>query len=235
MRQQVWTVGSRYMSPTRQLLKAGEVASSIKTFKNIISKGGELVLVNSLDLVDEAAEIITPVFIDLNNKSVYGGIFAESNGQMLEGNTDSYVFWVKEGGELTIEGDGDIIAQEAIYSMAVWANGGNVIIKGGRFYNNGEGSDLIYASAGGNVYIYGGEFHPCQKQPGTQGTADEYVALNIKDADYKSGISKIVVYGGKFYGFNPANNKSEGPNTNFVADGYKSVEIEPNVWEVIKE
>ena len=35
------------------------------------------------------------------------------------------------------------------------------------------------------------------------------------------GTSKITVYGGRFYGFDPANNVSEGPNTNFVAEGYE--------------
>lgn len=117
--------------------------------------------------------------------------------------------------------------------MAVWAQGGTVIINGGKFYNEGEGSDLIYASAGGKVYIYGGEFYPNKKQEGVDGTANPYSALNIKDID--RGISEIKVYGGKFYNFDPANNLSEGPNTNFVAEGYKSVEIEPNVWEVVKE
>ena len=57
--------------------------------------------------------------------------------------------------------------------------------------------------------------------------------------DGKDG-SKIVVYGGKFHNFNPADNKSEtaawrdaNPNQ-FVAEGYISVEVEPNVWEVKK-
>ena len=33
----------------------------------------------------------------------------------------------------------------------------------------------------------------------------------------------ISVTGGKFYRFDPANNVSEGANTNFVAAGYSSV------------
>lgn len=235
MRQQNWATGGRYMLPVGGLLKSGSSASSLQDFKNHIKEGGEIVMVTSINLDKEPAIINSEMFIDLNNNTITGGLFAESNGDVSEGNSDSYVFWVKKGGELIIDGDGVIKTQSAKYAMAVWAQGGTVIINGGKFYNEGEGSDLIYASAGGKVYIYGGEFYPNKKQEGVDGTANLYSALNIKDADYKSGASEIVVYGGKFYGFNPANNLSEGPNTNFVAKGYKSIEIEPNVWEVVKE
>lgn len=167
--------------------------------------------------------------VKLNGKKITAPVFAESNGQILDGDTDSYVFWVKDGSELTIEGDGEIIAKPAKYSMAIWANGGKVTIKGGKFYNNGDNSDLIYASGNALVEIYGGEFH-ANENKGAVGTKNAYPALNIKDKDRET--AKIVVYGGKFFGFNPADNLSEGPATNFVADGYKSVEIEPSVWEV---
>ena len=233
MRQQNWTVGGRYMIPTRELLKSGSSASSLSDFKNHIKEGGEIIMTTSINLDKEPAVIETKMFIDLNNKTITGGVFAESGGTVNEGNTDSYAFWVKEGGELIINGDGIVKSQDAQYSMAVWAQGGKVTINGGKFYNEGEGSDLIYASAGGKVYIYGGEFYPNKKQEGVDGTANPYSALNIKDID--RGISEIKVYGGKFYNFDPANNLSEGSNTSFVAEGYKSVEIEPNVWEVVKE
>ena len=150
-------------------------------------------------------------------------VFAESNGAVLEGDSDSYVFWVKEGATLTINGEGTVAAQNAKYSIAVWAQGGNVVINGGTYTNAGEGADLIYASAGGNVVINGGEFVACPKQAGVDGTLNAYSALNVKDADYRSGASDIVVYGGKFFQFNPADNASEGAGTNFVAAGYKSV------------
>lgn len=43
--------------------------------------------------------------------------------------------------------------------------------------------------------------------------------------------------GGTFVGFDPGNNTVEGPNTNFLADGYVSKEITYNgkqAWEVTK-
>lgn len=185
--------------------------------------------------LNKTAIVSNTTKINLNNQSIVGEVFTESNGEMIEGNTDSYAIWVKEGGNLTIEGDGEVASQDATYSMAVWADGGIVTIKGGTFKNEGDSCDLIYASAGGKVYIYGGEFKAAGPASGNApGTANPYVALNVKDKDYKSGASEIVVYGGRFYGFDPANNLSEGPNTNFVADGYESVEIEPGIWEVSK-
>lgn len=114
--------------------------------------------------------------------------------------------------------------------MAVWAQGGDVTINGGKFYNGGDGCDLIYASNGSTIEIYGGEFHATENTNAEPGTKNKFSALNIKDKDRDN--SKIVVYGGTFYGFDPANNLSEGPNTDFVAKGYKSEEIEENVWKV---
>lgn len=168
--------------------------------------------------------------LNLNGKTITAGVFAESNGTVNEGDSDSYAFWVKEGGELVINGDGIIKSQDATYSMAVWAQGGVVTINGGKFYNGGDGCDLIYASAGGKVYIYGGEFHATERSGEVEGTKNKFSALNIKDAD--RAISEIVVYGGTFYGFNPSDNVSETEHTNFVAEGYESVEVSEGVWEV---
>ena len=166
--------------------------------------------------------------INLNGKNITAGTFAESNGEVTEGTTDSYAFWVKEGAKLTINGDGKVKTDACKYSMAVWAQGGEVIINGGYYENAGEGSDLIYASAGGKIIINGGEFKACPTQPGVEGTAEEYSALNLKD---NTG-SQIIVKCGKFHNFDPANNKSEKPAQSFVAEGYISVETSENVWEV---
>ena len=232
MQQQNWTVGSRYMTPTRTILKSGSSASNLVDFQNHLKEGGEIVMATSINLDKEPAIIETEMFIDLNNKTITGGVFAESGGKVNEGTTDSYAFWVKKGGELIIDGNGIVKAQNAQYSMAVWADGGKVLINGGTFINE-RGSDLIYASAGAEVIINGGEFYPSAKSGNATGTASKYTALNIKDKD--RATTSILVYGGRFHNFDPANNLSEGPNTSFVAEGYKSVEVEPNIWEVVKE
>lgn len=191
-------------------------------------------LAKAVENVQRLAMPIQPegsMVYNLNGFKLIAPVFAESNGEIVEGNSDSYVFWVKKGAELVIEGDGEVVASEAEYSMAVWANGGKVTINGGKFYNNGDNSDLIYASNGSTVEIFGGEFH-ANENMGASGTNNRFPALNIKDKDRAN--TSIVVYGGKFFGFDPANNVSEGANTNFVAEGYKSIEVESGVFEVVK-
>ena len=130
-----------------------------------------------------------------------------------------YVFAVFEGGKLTINGEGKVAAGEANTSVAVWAYGGDVVINGGYYTNAGEGCDLIYADKGSVVEINGGTFEAVERLDGVAGTNEKYSALNCRD---NSG-SSFVVKGGKYYKFNPANNASEGPDTNFVAAGYKAI------------
>ena len=130
------------------------------------------------------------------------------------------VFTVTNG-TLTLNGKGTINGLgKNDWSMAVWAKeNGKVIINDGYFTNVGAKSaedsehfDLIYASGNAQIEINGGEFK-CETPKWT---------LNIKDKD--RATASIVVKGGKFHGFNPANCDVEGLNTNFVASGYKVVE-----------
>ena len=183
--------------------------------------------------VTKAIEIAENTTLNLNGSTITGGLFAESNGEMTEGTTDSYAFWVKDAdATLTIDGEGTVKAQAAKYSMAVWAQAGEVVINGGVFENAGEGADLIYASGTGKIIINDGVFKACEKQEGVDGTNEAYSALNIKDAD--RATASIIVKGGRFYKFNPANNTSEGPETDFVADGYKVVQ-EGDYYVVVPE
>lgn len=106
-------------------------------------------------------------------------------------------------------------------NTAVWANGGVVIINGGTFTTgcdqNGDGNTTIYAKNGGKITINGGTF--TSEKICTSFEPDQYGLLNIHDGTRDK--CTITVKGGTFkHGFNPANNSSEGKNTNFVASGY---------------
>lgn len=139
-------------------------------------------------------------------------------GKVLTANGSSGAIKV-EGGMTTLDGAGTVSGTLGSdkYSMAVWANNGTVVINDGVYRNETDGSvrgtDLIYASGTGCIEINGGVFEAAKPE----------WTLNCKDSDYKAGTAKIVVKGGSFKGFDPANNKSEGAGTNFVAEGYKSV------------
>ena len=172
---------------------------------------------------------VVDVTVDLNGKTITAPLFTESNGAVTAGDTDSYAFWVKPGAKLTIVGDGVVKTQDCKYSIAVWADGGEVVINGGEYYNAGVGSDLIYAKNGGKVTINAGYFKACEKQAGVDGTNEKHSALNLHGSTTGNAIT---VYGGSFYGFDPANNVSENPAVNFCAAGYGSYELEENVWTV---
>ena len=214
----------------------------------LFAKGGKVTLYTDVTLTEPL--ILTggkEVTINLNGNTITGGLFTEADGDINEGNTDSYPFWVQDG-VLNIIGEGNVVAQNCDYSMAVYATGGTVNIYGGYFTTPGISSDLIYASGTGEgaaakgaiINIYGGVFKANKKVEGEDGTENEYCALNIKDY-YRGGtaagketitdetkFAEINVYGGTFYKFNPAANLSEGANTDFVEEGYSSVQVGDN-------
>lgn len=195
-----------------------------------IAAGENVKLMADITLA-EPLQITKNAIVDLNRKNISVGAFTESNGTISAGDTDSFAFWVKNGGELTINGQGEISTAACDYSIAVWAQGGKVTINGGTFKNAGEGSDLIYASANGHVVINGGEFVACEKQDGVDGTDQAYSVLNLKGDNTGSSIT---CYGGRYFMFDPANNKSENPAVSFVAPGYESV-VDGDYFKVVKK
>lgn len=90
-----------------------------------------------------------------------------------------------------------------------------VIINGGIY----KAGSVVNVSCG-TVIINGGFFDG--RSIYGSGKSARYL-LNCVDSSYKAGIANIIVNGGIFVNFNPANNSAEGANTNFVADGYKVV------------
>jgi hypothetical protein len=93
-----------------------------------------------------------------------------------------------------------------------------ITIHDGKFYS-GNSNECIYAE-NGTIEILGGEFHNIPEN------GKKNFLLNCKDNNYQAGTAKIIVKGGKFYGFNPAANAAESSDmsTNFVAEGYQSVD-----------
>ncbi len=185
-------------------------------YADVLENGGTIVLTDNLELPNTML-VEGDVTVDLNGKTIKAGLFAENgSGNISDGATDSYAFWVKQGAKLTINGNGTIETQACKYSIAVWADGGEVVINGGTYKNAGEGSDLIYAKNGGKVIINNGKFIANEKQSGVSGTGELYSALNLHDTTTGNSITVVA---GEFVNFNPGNNLSENPKVNFVADG----------------
>ncbi|MBP3653967.1 MAG: hypothetical protein J6J04_00850, partial [Oscillospiraceae bacterium] len=102
------------------------------------------------------------------------------------------------------------------------SSAGNLTIKDGNY----KGETTVASVTKGTLTIEGGEF-----------AVDPYEGnynylLNCIDANYKDGTAKIEVKGGTFNNFDPANNAAEGPGTNFVVEGYVSVDNGDGTWTV---
>ena len=186
-------LGDSYFTTLDAAINAAKAGDTIKLLTNVGT--------------DAAIVVNKEVAVDLNGKT----IAATENDKVGDG-----VFCVVAGGELTINdslgtgvingvGDND-------YNIAIWANGGKVIINGGNFTNVGATDktdpnahfDLIYAKNGGEVIINGGNFE-CETPEFT---------LNSHDTNK----GNITVNGGTFVGFDPRNNAAETAGTSFMAE-----------------
>ena len=199
----------------------------VESLKALVATGGSAKLVDDIE-IDYPLVLRgnTDVTIDLNGHSIV-------NKTQVNGNF-TVVFNVTGNSHLTINGEGEVKALEETsdvdgYRMAVWAYDDAVVdINGGYFYNkqlNPGTSNLIYVMDRAVVNVAGGKFETAMLN--AQGTS---FLLNMQDAS--RATAKINITGGQFVAFDPADCISEGPHTNFVADGYVSVK-NGNVWTVL--
>lgn len=189
---------------------------------------------DSVIVLQEDIDVVSPlivsrkIVIDMNQKKLL------NVQDIWDDNEDAWsLISVKENGELLIKGNGEFIAKENDCYCIDVVDGGNVVIENGNFRGN---IHAIYVYEG-SVIIKGGTYAVQQKFSNDK--PDEYV-LNCFDCAYSgdcnhdvdnneqpdhtfvAGSASIIVKGGSFVRFNPANCQAEGLNTNFVAQGYTS-------------
>ena len=160
--------------------------------------------------------------IDLNGKTVN----ANDTDAATDGNG---VFWVQTGGVLTLEDSSEDKTGTVDgnggngYKMAIWADGGKVVINAGNYVNDNDGThnqyDLIYVKNGGEVVINGGTFK-CDTPRWT-----------LNSHNTKTGT--FVVTGGKFYQYNPTDFDTDEAVTTWCDAKYRA-EADGD-WYVIKE
>ena len=158
------------------------------------------------------------------------------NGKTLEvtGTPKSGVYLNRYYSNLEVNGEGTIHAEGA-YGLWNNATAGKIVINGG---NIEAQTHAVYAE-NGVIEINGGTFKLTNADTAERDTNGNLrFLINCLDKNYKAGTAKIIVKGGKFYEFDPANNVAEGANTNFVAEGYHSVMSEEEgkrVYTVVKD
>ena len=136
---------------------------------------------------------------------------------------------VNQDATLTIDGNGTVKAANDGNGFTIITQG-KLIIHNGHFISGYDENKLanacIYAKGNGQIEIYGGRFE----------TSNGDFVLNIKDGD--RATASIKAMGGEFVNFDPSNNASEGPNTNFVPEGYKVISYKENnntIYKVVAE
>ena len=132
------------------------------------------------------------------------------------------VLWVKAELTVTITDSATDGAMQALGTEAgkttcvISATDGAIInIESGSFYS--EGCTTIYATRGGEINISGGHYE----------AADSSFLIDINEGEANEDYGTIVITGGQFVGFNPANHTNDKPvSTNKILDGYHAIESE---------
>lgn len=131
-------------------------------------------------------------------------------------------------GYLIVKGNGVIEAKEDsddskdAYAIDVQKKSAKVLLVDGKFVGR---THSVYSFAG-DVYIEGGKYS------NTNTEKHDYV-INCHDGNYKDKAANIIVKGGEFANFNPADNIAEGEHTSFLASGYRS-EKDGDWYKVVK-
>ena len=140
----------------------------------------------------------------------------------VEGEPKSGVYLNRYASNLEVKGEGVIHAEG---SYGLWNNGttGKIIINDGVTIE--AQTHAVYAEKG-VIEINGGTFKLTNWADAEKDVNGNLKFLiNCYDANYNNGSANIIVKGGKFYDFNPAESYGEpnGP-VSFVAEGYHVVE-----------
>lgn len=194
--------------------------------KAVFKEGGVVALANDL-VLDRTLSVPAgkEVVIDLNGKTISN---TEDLWDVPDDRAGNWSLLSVKGGTLTLKGAGTLQAKENDCFAVDVQDGGTVVIEDGTYVGNVHAVYVL----NGTAEIKGGKYSI--QQPSGLSSPYGYV-LNCYDANYKNGTAKILVSGGEFEKFNPADCAAEGAGTNFVVAGYKSVADGSDTWKVIPE
>ena len=182
--------------------------------KDALVNGGNIKVDADVDVGGDVLAVTKKTTIDMNGKTIkntadiWTGNGSDGNWSLIS---------ARNGANLTITGNGTFKAKENDAFAVDVQDGSTVTIENGTFIGN---MHAVYVYEGTAV-IEGG-FFDIQQKSDIAGKEYEFV-LNCYDANRDAGSAEIIVKGGTFVNFNPANCQAEGPNTNFVADGYSVI------------
>lgn len=208
------------------LAGCGDTSTHVSTFadfKTAVEKGGQITLDKDISLTAEKKGDLIVV-----NKDTTINL----NGKKIDVDSSAFeedIFTV-DGATLTLTGNGTVTVKDGYVASVNKTANSQIIVKNGT-YKVTDASTVIH-TYGGKIVIEGGKFSNTQEAGKTYGS--KYL-INKQD-DVKS-TAEVVITGGEFTGFNPAQNEADGPSTNYVPDTYKAVETAEgsNIWKVVKK
>ena len=203
--------------------------AGVSTYEDLVSalEGTDEVVTLGADInVEDTLVVTRAVTLDMNGKTL------SNTREIWNESADKWsIISVRENGNLTITGEGKIAAlKDDCYAVDVQDNG-KLTIENGEFIGNIHSVYVLQGSA----EIKGGKYSIQQVYSETQ---PYQFVLNLFDKNRENKTATIVVTGGQFENFDPANNEAEGKNTNFVAKGYKTTPTEggdKTIYTVTKE
>ena len=198
----------------------------LASLKDAIKNGGNVAVdadveVSGMDGEANRTIISKPTTLQLNKKIT-------SPYAMGNNNTNFTALLVAADTTINAGEDGGIDTRGGAYGINV-ISGANLVINGGTYYGGGTAVQVQK----GTVTINGGHF---AVEPFSDDRYGYNFLLNCIDDPYKDGTANIIVKGGTFVNFNPANCKAEGADTNFVAKGYGVVatpQANGDVWYTV--
>ncbi len=208
------------------LAACGDNSTHVGTFaelKTAVAKGGEITLDKDLTFKAEKKGDLIVVNKDTT---------INFNGKKLDVDSTAFeedIFTV-DGATLTLTGNGTVTGKDCFVVAVNKTANSQVVVKDGT-YKVLETATVIH-TFGGKIAIEGGKFSNTQEVGKTYGS--KYL---INKQDDVKGTAEIVITGGEFTGFNPAQNSADGTATNYVPATHKAVETAEgsNIWKVVKK
>lgn len=204
--------------------------TSVNSYKSLVdainnaSDGDTITLAGDID-IEQTVPVTKTITLNLAGYKLYNTKAVWD--QPSEDDDNWSLLSVRDNGDLTITGNGTLQAQENdCYAIDIQSAGAKCTIENGTFVGNVH---AVYVEKG-IANIKGGTYSIQQTYPDSN-KAYEFV-LNLYDANRKNGTAKIVVTGGTFVNFDPANCQAEGINTNFCAEDYVTIQNKDNSYTV---
>lgn len=203
-----------------------------------LKAGGDVILGSDIEFSEQANPAIdtTAERVILKQAATLDLAGKTITADFGQGNNNFAAFYLSNArADVTVNGDG-VIDATAVTGGYCFHLTGTILSKPTLTINGGtyRGTPTAVNVQYGTAYINGG-FFDCR--PAGTVTEDAYrYTLNCIDANYKNGSAKIIVTGGTFVNFNPADNQAEGAGTNFVAEGYTVVsqtQANGDIWYTV--